>query len=254
MIVYRSDKGSNLTPNEVDGNFRDHDDRIEQLENYPELPLNIDHLVQSGSLVTFYRSDSVAIGSVVLPRSRWRWRGTWLPTTAYTIDDVFAVAGLGIYLVLQNHVSEASFDAGAEDSEGAFYQIVLPAGADSGTIYDFGFVIGATAPEAGAVLGRVRLARDTTILVNFFGASGGVETPPFDDYLIDVRKQNVSIGTITIAGGSDSDTGDVTWATLDGLPIACLAGQEITFVAPDEGSVQDTVIANGSFVIAARVT
>lgn len=57
---------------EADGIIYDLDQRLQYLLDNPAAPLSITYLSQSGTVVTFYRSDAVAVGSVNLPQAEFR--------------------------------------------------------------------------------------------------------------------------------------------------------------------------------------
>lgn len=126
-IVYRSVKGSNLTPTEVDGNFSDLDGRAAILEG--QLPaLTFDDLDFSVSGSDFYVHIGTAVyGPYALPVFSFvdLFRGEWLPSTGYAINDLFTAPG-GLYVVIFAHTSGSEFDPGANDGMGHdYYQALL---------------------------------------------------------------------------------------------------------------------------------
>jgi hypothetical protein len=62
-------------------------------------------------------TDGTVQGPFQLPVRAWNFRGDWLPNTVYNVDDVVTANG-GVYMVLVNHTSAATFDAGATDGSG----------------------------------------------------------------------------------------------------------------------------------------
>lgn len=116
-------EGRDLTPAEVDANIYEADTRIDALEADSALDATIT-LNQSGSTVTFY-ADGVSIGSVTLPTSQWRDRGTWAASTAYAVNDIVSVEGSGVYRVIAAHTSESTFDADASASDGDYYSRLI---------------------------------------------------------------------------------------------------------------------------------
>lgn len=115
-----------------------------------------------------------------------------------------------------------------------------------GTIYDFGATF-ETAPDAGAIFGRVLIGRDILIPPDFSGSFGAVDTNPGASYDIDVQDDGASIGTITVSTG-----GSFTFSTTSGTLKQIASGSVITFVA-SSGSPTETTIAGLSIIIRATV-
>ncbi|TCN30352.1 hypothetical protein [Sinorhizobium americanum] len=73
-IIYRTagawgaGKGSNLTPDEVDENFYDHEQRIAEMEENPPSPVEISNITQAGNTITVHMSDGSTFGPFNLPR------------------------------------------------------------------------------------------------------------------------------------------------------------------------------------------
>jgi Carbohydrate-binding module family 5/12 len=145
-VIYRTSgpwgagKGANLVAAEVDGNFYDVDQRVVALEdNLPDAANGIAYFAVSGNLFSVHMTNGTIQGPFALPQTAWNFRAEWLPTTTYNADDVVTANG-SVYLVLVNHVSASSFDAGANDGAGHDYYgrlltnpaNVLPAGGDIG--------------------------------------------------------------------------------------------------------------------------
>ena len=66
-IILRSVKGSNLTPTEVDTNFTNLKDAVEDLQDNPTPPNGIASIVQEGTQLTIYLDDSTTLGPFTLP-------------------------------------------------------------------------------------------------------------------------------------------------------------------------------------------
>lgn len=115
-IVYRTagawgaGKGANLTPTEVDNNFWDVHGRVDTLETTPPVPAEIDNIVVSGNALTISLDNGDNYGPFELPRVHYNWMAEWLPTTVYYSNDIVSVAGNGIYLIVEDHTSAATFD------------------------------------------------------------------------------------------------------------------------------------------------
>lgn len=142
-IVYRDVKGSNLTPDEVDGNFHDLDDRVDAIENNPPEARGIAEVTQSidGGSLTFEMTDSTTEGPFTLPSFGLVFRGEWQPTTNYSVNDIVTANG-AVYLVIFAHTSEATFDPGANNGMGNDYygllletpETTIPAGGGEGYV------------------------------------------------------------------------------------------------------------------------
>lgn len=126
-VIYRTSgpwgagKGANLVAAEVDGNFYDVDQRVVALEdNMPDVANGIAFFSVSGNLFNVHMTNGTIQGPFALPQIAWNFVGDWTPSTAYNANDVVTVNGT-VYLVLANHVSAATFDAGANDGAGHDY-------------------------------------------------------------------------------------------------------------------------------------
>lgn len=142
-IVYRDEKGANLTANEVDGNFHDLDDRVTSIENSPPEARGIVEITQSGDggSLTFEMTDSSLEGPFTLPTFSLRFRGEWEAETGYAVNDIITANSV-VYIVLFAHTSETTFDPGANNGSGDDYYGVLlempsttiPAGGGAGFV------------------------------------------------------------------------------------------------------------------------
>lgn len=92
-------------------------------------------------------------------------------------------------------------------------------------------------PGAQAFLGGASITHAFTFPVDFDGASGSVQTNPSGDYEITVNKNGVECGTVTF-----DSSGVATFATAGGGTVACVYGDDITFVAPASGSIADILV------------
>src|SRR5882672_8596844 len=117
-MLYRTDnpdewgdgKGSNLAPAEVDGNFWEVRSAIDDLIANPLQPNEITSITTSGATWSVHMADGSVIGPLPLPVLSFRWRDDWAPYTIYLTLDTFRVQGVGIFSVLQDHTSGATFD------------------------------------------------------------------------------------------------------------------------------------------------
>lgn len=111
-------KGSGLTSAEGDENFWELLERIVALETNPEAPVSISFFtVTEGGQFTVTLTDHTIQGPFPLPTAQWTFVGAWSASREYSAFDVFTFNG-GIYLVLIDHVSAATFDPNATDGLG----------------------------------------------------------------------------------------------------------------------------------------
>jgi len=87
-ITYRDTKGSNLTPAEVDANFRDVVAQIAAAVAGAAAPNGISNIVVSGTQMTIYLDDATALGPFTLPRAPFRPTITLTETTAARTLDL----------------------------------------------------------------------------------------------------------------------------------------------------------------------
>jgi hypothetical protein len=129
-ITYRTSgpwgpgKGGNLTPGEVDTNFYDLVQQLEDLELGPT-PAEIDNIVVVGNQMTIILDDARQFGPFTLPTASFRWRGNFVASTAYAVNDLVTVPGLGVYLVLNAHTSGSTFNPDLLVGGLSAYQLVL---------------------------------------------------------------------------------------------------------------------------------
>lgn len=116
MITYRTDgvwgagKGSNLTPAEVDANFYDLQQQIDNALSGISAATGISDITYSNGTVTFALTDTTTRGPFELPVAVFNWRGRFAPSTDYAEMDMLFHPATGGYLVLQDHTSASSFD------------------------------------------------------------------------------------------------------------------------------------------------
>lgn len=80
--------------------------------------VGIDTFTVSGSQLTVWLTNGQTRGPFTLPTAVFRWRNTWTPATAYFKLDFFKVDGLGLFIVLIDHTSAATFNPDAVDGLG----------------------------------------------------------------------------------------------------------------------------------------
>lgn len=125
-LTYVLVKGSPLTKAEFDGNISNLDGRIVALTDNLPTPVGIDDVQQVGDSFQFIFTDSTISGLIQLPVVSIRGMGAWLPLTAYLRNDIVSANG-NAYIVRVNHTSDATFDAGAGNSDEDYYALLIPA-------------------------------------------------------------------------------------------------------------------------------
>ncbi len=122
-IVYRSVKGSNLTPTEVDNNFHDVDNRIVTLEAVSGKTIDTIDVTGNVMTITYTDASTDAFPLPVFSLADAN-RGAWQPSTPYVESDLVTALG-SLYVVNQDHTSELTFDPEAADTGGNFYSLLL---------------------------------------------------------------------------------------------------------------------------------
>lgn len=126
VLIYRADKGSPLTSDEVDGNFHDLDDRVTDLEDSPPAANGIANIVVDGTQMTIVLEDATELGPYTLPQANFRpsrvgaldapTDGTYEVTAGTDANRYWRYDGAGDLTV----VLPASF---TEDGEVSFRQV-----------------------------------------------------------------------------------------------------------------------------------
>ncbi len=112
MLIYRSAKGSPLTHEEVDNNFRELATRLEVLETSPPDAEGLASIqVEQGEL-RFQGSRGTPFGTFSLPKLFWNPRGAWKANTAYVALDVTSFQD-ALYVCKTSHTSGDSFSEAA---------------------------------------------------------------------------------------------------------------------------------------------
>ncbi|GEM_PF-5240638 len=147
-VIYRTDdgtrwgtgKGSNLTPTEVDLNFWQLLQLIQGVVDDPPTPNEITSITATGLTITFHFFDGTEL-TVPAPVLQFRWRGEWAAAQVYEVMDMVKVEGLGIFTVMVDHTSDASFDPDREISaEPVYNQLIGVASVVGGDPADHDFL------------------------------------------------------------------------------------------------------------------
>lgn len=98
-------------------------------------------------------------------------------------------------------------------------------------------------PIASATVLRVPVARAVGFVANFVGSYGSSSVASTAIKAFDVKKNGVTIGTITFAAGATT----ATFTTAAGAAQSLVAGNVLTIVAP---AVSDATLTDPGFVLA----
>ncbi len=123
--------GVDLSAVEIDINFWELYSAITALQDHAGTGADIDFFAVSGNNLYVHMTDHAVLGPYTLPTAQWNFRGTWLPDTPYAVMDVFNGPDAGVYLVIFDHTSGGTFDAGASDGMGHDFYAALLAPPDS---------------------------------------------------------------------------------------------------------------------------
>ncbi|BDB95920.1 hypothetical protein [Candidatus Hydrogenosomobacter endosymbioticus] len=106
-IVYRSEKKAPLTADEVDGNFRDLDERLSKLEKSVQvgIPESIASVKVDQGKLHIFGTKGTKLSEVDVPVLSWRPRGMWQQKESYNSMDVVYYQD-SLHLCLAYHVSD----------------------------------------------------------------------------------------------------------------------------------------------------
>ncbi len=115
--------GRPLTWVEQDNNIYDKETRITAIET-AGVAVGIDYIEVIGDQMTIHMTDSSLQGPFTLPSADvWNPQGYWLPAHVYQALDTVQYAG-GLYLVLVDHTSDATFDPDAMEGTVPRYHLI----------------------------------------------------------------------------------------------------------------------------------
>jgi len=117
-IIYRSEKGAPLTASEIDGNFRELETRLNDLEDHAEAGEGIGKIRVEGDEISFLGTFGTDFGSFTLPKASLNFCGPWAAQTPYKKLDL-ATVDKALYCCLMDHVS------GLWEQEGALWKHVF---------------------------------------------------------------------------------------------------------------------------------
>jgi hypothetical protein len=122
-------KGADLDADEIDANFYSLATTIQGVIDNPPVPNGISSIEIVGTnklIITL--DDYTVFGPFDLPIASFADRGAWAPVTLYHYGDIFTHAS-SVYMVIQEHTSDASFNASAGNMAGPYYRLLFNASA-----------------------------------------------------------------------------------------------------------------------------
>lgn len=99
-LTYRSLKGAPLTADEIDGNFKDLETRLKQIEDHPEAGESLEKIQLDGDQITFTGSFGMDFGTFTLPKITSPQASPPLPL--YERDTIPLQEDLGKMALLMN--------------------------------------------------------------------------------------------------------------------------------------------------------
>ncbi len=103
-IIYRAEKGSPLSIEELDNNFKDLDSRLKILEDNPDRGEGLGKIQIRENQATFIGSFGTDFGTFTLPTASFKPRGSWHPKTTYQTLDLVTME-MAVYSCLKDHTS-----------------------------------------------------------------------------------------------------------------------------------------------------
>jgi hypothetical protein len=195
------------TPNsaaQVDGNFYNLDQRVVGLVADLAEGKRIDYVTYTASSMTFHFTDGTS-QVIPLPVATLTLVGEWMNSTPYVRGNMVTYSPLGIFQVLQDHVSPpppAPFDPNAVDGSGnPLYNLFMPL---RDVNYDAAvFVPGSIQRAADELLwqGVANRAMQLPLGNADCYAYLGVGTGTTNAVILSIKKNGSEVGTITFAAG-----------------------------------------------------
>jgi hypothetical protein len=138
-IIYRTagswgaGEGANLQPAELDQNFHELAQAVENIEQLS--PIEIAAINVVDNQMTIVLEDYTVFGPFTLPVPSLTVTGPWEPETAYERYELFT-ADDGLYMVVQPHTSSVEpFNPNDGNEQGPFVRLLVP----YQTMFDIGF-------------------------------------------------------------------------------------------------------------------
>ena len=117
-ITYRKEKGSPLTVQEIDNNFKELETRLNALEEHSEDVEGLGKIHVEGDQLHFQGTFGKDFGTFTLPQATLNPRGPWIPQTPYKKLDLVTFAN-ALYYCMEDH------QATAWDEDKPFWKLIL---------------------------------------------------------------------------------------------------------------------------------
>ena len=211
-LVFRTDDSSRwgaglsraLRADEVDMNFWILLSLILQIEANPVQPNQISSITSDGASLTVTMADASTFGPFTLPVAEFEWRGNWTPTTVYNKWDLFETT-TGLFLVLQAHTSNATFNSSDGNVAGAYYRTLVK----YPVTLDIGFFAPGY-PGAGVADGfpifSYLFAHPAFLSAGLPGSLAKVAAAFTSAQSFDIQQDGLSIGSLDFAAGATVGT------------------------------------------------
>lgn len=108
-IVYREDKGSPLTIEELDGNFRDLDQRLLRFED-GQREGQIQRIEMKGNELIFIDPFGKIVATVLIPILRFNPKGLWAANQNYAINDIVSHENICFVCIKAHHAGIFEMD------------------------------------------------------------------------------------------------------------------------------------------------
>jgi hypothetical protein len=220
-------QGFNLSPAQVDINFWDLIQRMIAQEARPDPSAGISYFSISGTMMYVHMTDGTTLGPYELPVATFLDRGVWAPATVYAKMNTFSING-GLYVVVFDHTSAATFDPGANDGLGNdYYQLMIQT---PGSSLPSGGAVGQLLQKASTTDYAVTWGYTDAAVVSFEPSTGSVLTAS------NVAAALEELSTASVSGGIPSDTAP----SMDGT---AAAGTSVDYSRGDHIHPTDTSLA-----------
>lgn len=103
-ITYRHEKGSPLTVQEIDCNFKELEQRLNALEDHLEVGEGLGKIHMEGDKISFLGTFGTDFGTHSLPKASLNPCGAWVTQTPYKQLDLVTVEN-ALYCCLTEHIS-----------------------------------------------------------------------------------------------------------------------------------------------------
>jgi len=108
-IIYRIQKGAPLSAQDLDGNFRELESRLDQLSQQQRHETDYTFSI-IGSVLTIKDSQDNIVAESAIPVVRFTPKGAWAAQTLYALNDIVC-SGAQVWCALKPHKSSDNFKA-----------------------------------------------------------------------------------------------------------------------------------------------